>query len=103
VTLQPQRIDVIGHELAVVWNDGRESFIPLEKLRRACPCAACGGEPDVMGMIDRPHVSYGPNSFELRGFRFVGGYAFQPTWADGHETGLYPFRLLRSLDETEGA
>ncbi len=102
-TLQPRRVDVIGRELAVVWSDGRESFIPLEKLRRACPCAACGGEPDVMGTVDRPHVSYGPQSFELRGFRFIGGYALQPPWADGHDTGLYPFRLLRSLDETQGA
>jgi DUF971 family protein len=97
MTLQPTRVEVIGQELAVAWNDGRESFIPLEKLRRACPCAACGGEPDVMGHIDRPHVSYGPHSFELRGFKFVGGYAFQPTWNDGHETGLYTFPLLRAL------
>jgi DUF971 family protein len=98
MTLQPTRVEVIGQELAVAWNDGRETFIPLEKLRRACPCAACGGEPDVMGNIARPHVSYGPHSFELRDFRFVGGYALQPVWGDGHETGLYTFRQLRSLD-----
>jgi DUF971 family protein len=103
VTLQPTRVEVIGQELAVAWNDGRESFIPLEKLRRACPCAACGGEPDVMGNVDRPHVSYGPHSFELRDFRFVGGYALQPVWADGHETGLYTFRQLRSLDGNDHA
>ena len=52
-----------------------------------------------MGQVDRPRVSYGPQSFELRGFRFVGGYAFQPTWNDGHDTGLYTFRQLRALDE----
>lgn len=98
MTFQPSRVEVIGRELAVAWNDGRESFIPLEKLRRACPCAACGGEPDVMGRVDRPRVSYGPHSFELRDFRFIGGYALQPVWADGHETGLYTFRQLRSLD-----
>ncbi len=103
VQLQPARVEVIGLELAVAWNDGRESFIPLEKLRRACPCAACGGEPDVMGNVDRPHVSYGPHSFELRDFRFVGGYALQPVWADGHETGLYTFRQLRSLDGNDHA
>ncbi len=103
MTLQPTRVEVIGQELAVAWNDGRESFIPLEKLRRACPCAACGGEPDVMGNVDRPHVSYGPHSFELRDFRFVGGYALQPVWADGHETGLYTFRQLRSLDGNDHA
>jgi DUF971 family protein len=99
VTLQPTRVDAIGNELAVAWNDGRESFIALESLRRACPCAACGGEPDVMGNVARPHVSYGPHSFELRGLRLIGGYALQPTWNDGHDTGLYTFRQLRSLDD----
>jgi DUF971 family protein len=103
MTIQPTRVDQIGNELAVVWSDGKESYISLEKLRRACPCAACGGEPDVMGQVQRPHVSYGPQSFELRGFRFVGGYALQPTWNDGHESGLYPFRLLRALDEQTAA
>ena len=101
--LHPLRAEVIGEELALVWSDGRESYLPLEKLRRACPCASCGGEPDVMGNIDRPHVSYGPQSFELRDFRFIGGYALQPTWNDGHNTGLYTFRLLRNLDENAPA
>ena len=93
------RAEVIGNELALVWSDGKESYIDLEKLRRACPCAGCGGEPDVMGEVQRPHVSYGPHSFELRGFQWVGGYAWQPTWNDGHGSGLYSFRHLRALDE----
>ena len=97
--LHPLRTEVIGRELALAWSDGKESYIALEKLRRACPCAACGGEPDVMGEIQRPRVSYGPHSFELRSFRFVGGYALQPTWNDGHDTGLYTFRQLRALNE----
>jgi DUF971 family protein len=98
-TPTPTRAEVLGNELAIVWSDGAESFIPLETLRRCCPCAACGGEPDVMGQVVRPHVSYGPHSFELRGFNLVGGYALQPAWADGHNTGLYPFRMLRSLGD----
>ena len=39
----PERVDVIGGELAISWADGAESFIPLEKLRRQCPCASCKG------------------------------------------------------------
>ena len=93
----PSRVEVIGNALAVTWGNGQESFIDLETLRRNCPCATCGGEPDVLGHQERPRVSYGPHSFELRGFKFVGGYAFQPTWNDGHETGLYTFPLLRAL------
>ena len=103
MTFQPTRIDVLGHELAIAWNDGRESYIPLEKLRRACPCASCGGEPDVLGHVVRPEVSYGPSSFELRDFHLVGGYALQPAWNDGHNTGLYTFRQLRALDADAAA
>ena len=95
--LIPTNIQPIGAELAIVWSDGVESYLPLEALRRACPCAACGGEPDVMGHVVRPTVSYTPASFELRGFAVVGGYAVQPAWADGHGTGLYSFPYLRRL------
>jgi DUF971 family protein len=99
MTPHPLRAEVIGEEFAIAWSDGKESFIALETLRRNCPCAACGGEPDVMGNVLRPHVSYGEHSFELRSFKLVGGYALQPVWADGHDTGLYTFRQLRALGE----
>jgi DUF971 family protein len=95
--LEPTNIQQIGNELAIQWNDGGESYFGLELLRRACPCAACGGEPDVLGNISRPHVSYSDKSFELNNFSIVGGYAVQPRWADGHETGIYSFQYLRRL------
>ena len=97
--LEPKNIQLIGEELAIQWSDGVESYLPLEQLRRACPCAACGGEPDVLGNIARPDVSYGDKSFMLAGFQIVGGYAVQPRWADGHDTGLYSFTYLRRLSE----
>ena len=95
--LEPTNIQQIGNELAIHWNDGTESFFDLAFLRRACPCAACGGEPDVLGNVMRPNVSYSANSFELAGFDMVGGYAVQPRWRDGHVTGIYSFQYLRRL------
>lgn len=95
--LLPANIQQIGHELAVAWSDGTESYLTLDSLRRSCPCAACGGEPDVLGNIERPDVTYTAKSFELRGWNIVGGYAIQPTWGDGHGTGLYTFPYLRRL------
>ena len=95
--IEPKTLQLIGHELAIAWNDGIESYLPLEQLRRACPCASCGGEPDVLGHVVRPHVSYTPASFELVGWQFVGGYAVQPRWADGHNTGIYSYQYLRRL------
>ena len=95
--LDPTNIQQIGDELAIAWNDGTESFLKVELLRRACPCAACGGEPDVLGHIERPQVTYTEKSFELLGLDWVGGYALQPRWADGHATGIYSFTYLRRL------
>ncbi len=95
--LSPVNIAVIGNELAIAWSDGRESYFQFETLRRSCPCAVCCGEPDALGNIERPDVHHTPASFELRGWALVGGYALQPTWGDGHATGLFSFNYLRRL------
>jgi DUF971 family protein len=95
--LQPKAIQQIGNELAIAWSDGRETFVPLETLRRACPCASCGGEPDVLGPAIRPEVRYAPGSFDLVGWEIVGGYGWQPRWGDGHRTGIYTFSYLQRL------
>jgi DUF971 family protein len=95
--LELRNVQLIGNELAIVWNDGVESYLPLERFRRACPCAMCGGEPDVLGNLVRPDVNYTASSFKLIGWQIVGGYALQPRWADGHNTGLYSFAYLRRL------
>ena len=102
--LEPINIQQIGDELAIAWNDGAESFLKLEMLRRACPCAACGGEPDVLGHIASRGcgMSYSHKSFKLVGFDLVGGYALQPRWGDGHNTGIYSFTYLRRLGQNAG-
>lgn len=94
----PSRIEVIGDELAIAWNDGRESFFPLKFLRQSCPCAVCQGEADVLGVVERPERIFPAGSFQLRSLQPVGGYALQPLWQDGHSTGLFSFSYLRQLD-----
>ncbi len=92
-----ENIAVVGSELAIVWTDGSESYFRPETLRRACPCASCRGEPDAMGRVVRPKVSYNERSFLLTRFEPVGGYAIQLTFADGHGSGIYSFDYLRGL------
>jgi len=41
-----------------------------------------------------------PRAFELRTIQLVGSYAVQPLWADGHNTGLYPFEYLKEVADT---
>ena len=88
---------VIGNELALAFDDGEELYLPLDLLRRACPCAACQGEPDALGRVLRPVQQIGPRGFELLKSEVIGGYAIQLFWADGHSTGLYTFDYLRRL------
>src|SRR2546423_3115788 len=97
MALAPTNIQQIGNELAIQWSDGGESYLNLELIRRACPCAACGGEPDVLGNVLRPEVSHTDASFQLDSFVVVGGYAPQPRWHDGHNTWVYSFQYLRPV------
>src|SRR6266545_2819131 len=94
--MRPVDIQHVGNELALRWDDGSESFIPLEKLRRSCPCAGCKGEVDIMGNLHiGPEVALPPTAFDLVRFTIVGTYAIQPVWADGHTSGLFSFDYLR--------
>ncbi len=96
--MQPLDLQTIGNELAIKWADGQESFIPLEALRRHCPCAGCKGELDILGnLYKHPPQSLTPKAFELVRLERVGGYAIQPVWADGHGTGIYSFEYLLHL------
>jgi len=98
--MRPVNMEQIGNELAIKWEDHSETFVSLERLRRACPCAGCKGEVDVMGQLHKgPEIALSPASFRLQKITSVGGYAIQPVWADGHAFGLYPFDLLRRLAE----
>jgi DUF971 family protein len=96
--MRPVDIQQVGDELAIKWDDGGEHFIPLEKLRRNCPCAGCKGEADIMGNVYKnPETALTPKAFELIRIVGVGGYAIQPVWADGHSTGIYSFDYLKRV------
>ena len=96
--MRPVDVQPIGSELAVKWDDGSESFVRLENLRRACPCAGCQGEVDVLGQLHKgPERALTPPAFELRSFVLVGGYGLQPTWGDGRGSGIFSFDYLRKL------
>ncbi len=97
-----ERVDTIGETLAIRWDDGSESFLRLESLRRHCPCAGCKGEVDIMGNLYKgPERVLGLDAFVLRGMATVGGYGLQPTWADGHNSGIFSFDYLRRLAESD--
>lgn len=93
----PADLQVIGSELAIRWSDGQESYLPLEELRKRCPCAACCGEPGLTKPIPGAGERLTAESYRLRGMQRVGGYAIQPTWEDGHGTGIYSWEYLQKI------
>jgi DUF971 family protein len=40
-------------------------------------------------------------SYAITGLEMVGNYAIQPTWDDGHSTGIYAWDYLRRLCPVE--
>jgi DUF971 family protein len=95
----PTNIQLIGEEVAIVWEDGMESYFPVEKLRGASPSAETQGERDILG---HQHGGNGPRKFpgvRVLGWAQIGNYAIRFDFSDGHSTGLYSYDYLRKLAE----
>jgi DUF971 family protein len=96
---QPVNIQLIGREVAIVWDDGVESYFESEKLRAASPSASNVGERDILG---NRYGGDGAKTFpgvDVLGWERIGNYALRFDFSDGHRTGLYSFDYLRKLAE----
>jgi DUF971 family protein len=88
--------DRAAGQLSVEWADGHRSGYGFEYLRWNCPCAECAGEaglPGRLATLDRLR----PEQFTLVSMEPVGLFGIRPSWQDGHDSGIYGLRLLRSL------
>lgn len=95
----PANIQLIGNEVAILWEDGVESYYPMEELRAASPSAQNIGERDILG---NQYGGDGPRQFPgvtVLGWEQVGNYAIRFDFSDGHRTGLYSYAFLRELAE----
>lgn len=80
--------------LGIEWTDGHASRWRLAHLRRHCPCAHCRDEWTGERKLRPEDV---PDELLAHEVRSVGRYALTVRFADGHDTGLYPFPMLRQL------
>jgi DUF971 family protein len=87
--------------LNIHWDDGHESRITLLNLRDKCPCAACRGETILLKTYEPKPGMKSPGMYHLTNIQQVGHYAIQVFWEDGHNTGIYPWKLLRDLCECD--
>lgn len=79
-----------GDQLLIAFEDGHEVVIPHSVLRGFCPCASCQGHSGEIRFVEGGDLT-------LADLAEVGNYALRLTWGDGHATGIYSFRYLRSL------
>ena len=92
---RPLEIGEDQGQLKITWSDKTESHYPFDYLRNHCPCAVCvdewtGERKNLVLLLS--------SDFRPMNVSPVGNYAIQIAWSDGHNTGIYSYKLLRELD-----
>lgn len=80
--------------LYVVFDDGKEYTLPFEYLRVFSPSAEVTGHGGAPRLLIAGKEQVGIEAIEP-----VGQYAVRIVFDDGHDSGLYSWRLLRELGE----
>jgi len=83
-----------GKALEIQWKEGHKSVFDPRYLRLNCPCAGCVDEMTGRRTLDSAMV---PEGIHPTAIHYVGRYALQFVWSDGHDTGFYTFETLRGL------
>ena len=90
----PQSITVhsASRVLEVGFSDGADFRIPFELMRIYSPSAEVQGHGPGQEILQT-----GKREVDLVDLQPVGNYAVQPTFSDGHDTGIYSWDLLYDL------
>lgn len=95
-----------GDALVIAWSDGLTHRLPWSLLRKRCPCATCRTEseqppqPASLLPVIRPEEA-GP--VRPTGMQPMGHYAYNISFSDGHNTGIYTLEYLRHLGNEASA
>lgn len=82
--------------LRILWRDGvAHEYVPRE-IRLLCPCAGCVDEMTGVRTLKPDMVDDGVYPTAIH---YVGRYALQFVWSDGHSTGIYTYEYLREMGE----
>lgn len=82
--------------LEVAFSDGRTFSLPYEFLRVFSPSAEVRGHGPGQEVLQS-----GKRNVDIVSLDPVGSYAVQPTFSDGHATGIYAWDYLYSLGEDQ--
>lgn len=101
--MKPKQIKISDkNKLSLRWNDNALSIISLKYLRDECPCATCKGETILFKTFRPPKPTMiSPEMYKIKSIDVVGEYAIQIVWKDGHNTGIYSWEYLKTLESGE--
>jgi ATP-binding protein involved in chromosome partitioning len=95
--------------LIIRWDDELEQKISFRKLRESCRCASCNDQREKSSQPQPPSSSLPILSaaearpLDIVKMHPVGNYAYSIHFSDDHNTGIFTFEMLRSLDWESGA
>lgn len=93
----PEQIKILKKSnLIINWNDGGSSIIDLKTMRKNCPCATCLAEKEMQSRTYIPIFT--ADQLNVESINPVGNYAISVIWKDGHNTGIYEFSYLKTLE-----
>jgi len=84
--------------LELAFSDGARFRIPLELLRVCSPSAEVMGHGPGQGVLQT-----GKRDVTLVDLQPVGNYAIQPSFSDGHNSGIYTWAYLYELGRDQDA
>jgi len=84
--------------MEIAFDDGRSFRLPYEYLRVFSPSAEVRGHGPGQEVLQ-----VGKKDVEIRQVEPVGSYAIQPTFSDGHATGIYSWEYLYQLGTEQEA
>jgi len=95
----PRSLVVHGQSrvLEVEFSDGAEFRIPFELMRIYSPSAEVQGHGPGQEVLQT-----GKRNVDLAALEPVGNYAVQPTFSDGHGTGIFSWDFLYFLGSQQG-
>ncbi len=96
VTLRFQKL---AQQLAIDFEDGEQGIISYRFLREESPSAEVQGH----GRGPKPEQPPVPEDISVDRAEHVGRYAVRIVFSDGHDSGLYTWRLLQELAERQRA
>jgi len=91
------KVQIKEQRLLIEWTDGCKHEFALDDLRRQCPCATCRSERDDANANPLRILKFDPAGVRVTSAELIGNYAIKFRWSDGHDTGIFDFRLLREL------